>query len=85
MFNNESYIVRSIKLSYKNSAHLEDELLIRTHIELVSRARMQFFQSVISVKNDTLICKGEVEVCYLQNNLGKPTAFPERLLTLFKN
>ncbi len=85
MFNNESYIVRSIILSYKNSAHLEDELLIRTHIELVSRARMQFFQSVISVKNDTLICKGEVEVCYLQNNLGKPTAFPESLLTLFKN
>ena len=74
-----------LKLSYKNSAHLEDELLIRTHIELVSRARMQFFQSVISVKNDTLICKGEVEVCYLQNNLGKPTAFPESLLTLFKN
>jgi len=85
MFSNESYIVRSIKLSYKNSAHLEDELLIRTDIELISRARMQFFQSVISVKNDTLICKGEVEVCYLQNNLGKPTAFPESLLTLFKN
>ena len=85
MSNNESYVIRSVKLSYINSAQLEDELLIRTDIELVSKARMQFFQSVISVKNDTLICKGQVEVCYFQNILGKPIAFPESLLTLFKN
>jgi acyl-CoA thioester hydrolase len=85
MSKNESFVVSSIKLSYKNPAHLEDELLIQSEIELVSKARMHFFQSVVLAKNDTLICKGEVEVCYLQNNLGKPQAFPLSLLTLLKN
>ena len=82
---NESYVVKSINLSYYYSAVLEDDLTVSTEIELVSKARTIFFQSVLNAKNDTLICKGEVEVCYLQNNLGKPIAFPESLLTLFKN
>ena len=43
------------------------------------------FQSILNLKNDTLICKGEVEVCFIDNNSGKPKAFPVGLLNLFKN
>tara|TARA_B000000475_G_scaffold40083_1_gene29776 strand:+ start:216 stop:596 length:381 start_codon:yes stop_codon:yes gene_type:complete len=82
---NESYIVKSINLLYHHPARLEDELTVSTEIELVSKARTIFFQSVLNSKNDTLICKGEVEVCFIDNDLGKPKAFPIGLLNLFKN
>ena len=57
---NESYVVKSINLSYFHPAKLEDELIVCTEIELFSKARAIFFQSVLNSKNDTLICKGEV-------------------------
>ena len=82
---NESYVVKSINLSYFNPAKLEDELIVCTEIELFSKARAIFFQSVLNSKNDTLICKGEVEVCFIDNDSGKPKAFPIGLLNLFKN
>ena len=82
---NESYIVKSINLLYYHPARLEDELTVSTEIELVSKARTIFFQSVLNSKNDTLICKGEVEVCFIDNDSGKPKAFPIGLLNLFKN
>ena len=81
---NELYVVKSVSLSYFHPAKLEDELIIKTEIELTSKARTKFFQSVLNKKNDTLICKGVVEVCYIDNNSGKPKAFPDRLLNLFK-
>ena len=82
---NESYIVKSINLLYYHPARLEDELTVSTEIELVSKARTIFFQSVLNSKNDTLICKGEVEVCFINNDSGKPKTFPLGLLNLFKN
>ncbi len=82
---NESYVVKSINLSYYHPAVLEDDLTVSTEIELISKARTIFFQSVLNAKNDTLICKGEVEVCFVNNDSGKPKAFPLGLLKLFKN
>jgi acyl-CoA thioester hydrolase len=82
---NESYVIKSISLSYHHPATLEDELIVRTEIELLSKARTIFFQSVMNPKNDTLICKGEVEVCFIKNDSGKPKAFPAGLLDLFKD
>ncbi len=81
---NELYVVKSVSLSYFHPAKLEDELIIKTEIELTSKARTKFFQSVLNKKNDTLICEGIVEVCYIDNSSGKPKAFPDRLLNLFK-
>ena len=63
---NESYVVKSINLSYYHPAILEDELTVKTEIELVSKARTIFFQSVLNTKNDTLICRGEVESVLLK-------------------
>ena len=82
---NESYVVKSINLSFYHPAILEDELTVKTEIELVSKARTIFFQSVLNSKNDTLICKGEVEVCFIENDSGKPKAFPLGFLNLFKS
>ena len=67
------------------TAILEDDLAVSTEIELVSKARTIFFQSVSNIKNDTLICKGEVEDCFIDNDSGKPKAFPVGLLNLFES
>tara|TARA_Y100001935_G_scaffold84059_2_gene69871 strand:+ start:1942 stop:2283 length:342 start_codon:yes stop_codon:yes gene_type:complete len=56
---NELYVVKSVELSYFQPAILEDELIIKTEIELTSKARTRFFQSVLNSKNDTLICEGD--------------------------
>ena len=82
---NESYVVKSIQLLFHYPALLEEELIVRTEIQLVSKARAIFFQSILNSKNDTLICKGQVEVCYVNNSSSKPKAFPNGLLNLFKN
>ena len=82
---NESYVIKTINLSYYHPAKLEDELTVKTEIELISKARTIFFQSILNSKNDTLICKGEVEVCFIDNSSGKPKSFPLGLLNLFKN
>ena len=82
---NGSYVVKSVYLEYLNPAHLEDELTVETIIEYQSKARTLFLQSVLNPKNDTLICKGNVEVCFIDNSSGKPKSFPKRLLNLFSN
>ena len=50
---NESYVIKTINLSYYHPAILEDELTVKTEIELVSKARTIFFQSILNSKNDT--------------------------------
>ena len=84
LIKNESYVVKKINLEFCLPAKLEDTLIIRTHAVLMSKARIQFFQSAVNQKNDTLICKGLVEACYFDSNKKKPKAFPDSLLALFR-
>ena len=62
---------------------VDETLIIKSDAVLVSRARIQFMQSAHNQKNDTLICKGVVEVCYFDSRKKKPKAFPNKLLALF--
>ena len=80
----ESYVVKKIDLEFCMPAKLEDTLVIKTNAVLVSKARIQFLQSAVNQKNDTLICKGLVEVCYFDSIKNKPKAFPDSLLALFR-
>ena len=84
LLKNESYVIKKINLEFYSPAKLEDSLIIRTKAVLMSKARIQFFQSAVNQKNDTLICKGLVEVCYLDSIKNKPKAFPDSLLALFR-
>jgi len=84
LLNMESYVVKKIDLEFCTPAKLEDTLIIKTNAVLASKARIQFIQSAINQKNDTLICKGLVEVCYFDSIKNKPKAFPDSLLALFR-
>ena len=84
LLNMESYVVKKIDLEFCTPAKLEDILVIKTNAVLASKARIQFLQSAVNQKNDTLTCKGLVEVCYFDSIKNKPKAFPDSLLALFR-
>ena len=66
---NGSYVVKSVYLEYLNPAHLEDELTVETIIEYQSKARTLFLQSILNLKNDTLIQKAIYASCKIKANI----------------
>lgn len=77
------FVIRDINLRYLTPAKLEDKLVVSSSVQCISRARLLFFQQIINPKNDTIICRGEIEVCFLDLSKNKPKSFPENLLKIF--
>lgn len=80
---NLAFVIRDINLRYLTPAKLEDKLVVSGSVQCISRARLLFSQQIINPKNDTIICRGEIEVCFLDLSKNKPKSFPENLLKIF--
>ena len=78
-----AFVVRDINLRFISPAKLEDKLVVSSSVQCISRARLLFSQQIINPKNDTIICRGEIEVCFLDLSKNKPKSFPENLLKIF--
>ena len=78
-----AFVIRDINLRYLTPAKLEDKLVVSSSVQCISRARLLFSQQIINPKNDTIICRGELEVCFLDLSKNKPKSFPENLLKIF--
>ena len=78
-----AFVIRDINLRYLTPAKLEDKLVVSSSVQCISRARLLFSQQIINPKNDTIICRGEIEVCFLDLSKNKPKSFPENLLKIF--
>jgi|TARA_B100000795_G_scaffold267958_1_gene253874 acyl-CoA thioester hydrolase len=78
-----AFVVRDINLRFISPAKLEDKLIVRSSVQFISKARLLFSQQIIQLNNDTIICRGEVEVCFVDLIKNKPRSFPERLLKIF--
>jgi acyl-CoA thioester hydrolase len=78
-----AFVIRDINLRYLTPAKLEDKLVVSSSVQCISRARLLFSQQIINPKNDTIICRGEIEVCFLDLSENKPKSFPENLLKIF--
>ena len=78
-----AFVIRDINLRYLTPAKLEDKLVVSSSVQCISRARLLFSQQIINPKNDTIICRGEIEVCFLDLSKNKPRSFPENLLKIF--
>ena len=78
-----AFVIRDINLRYLTPAKLEDKLVVSSSVQCISRARLLFSQLIINPKNDTIICRGEIEVCFLDLSKNKPNSFPENLLKIF--
>jgi len=74
-------IVKSCNIEYKKSAHLEDELNIRSFVKSITRT--SFFMNQFITKGDETIVEAQVHLVFI-NQKGKPIKIPETLFKDFK-
>ena len=74
-------IVKSCNIDYKKSAHLEDELTVRSFIKSVTRT--SFFMNQIITKEDKTIVEAQVHLVFV-NEQSKPVKVPELIFNNFK-
>ena len=78
---NSLIIVKSCNIEYKRSAHLEDELTIRSFIKSI--AKTSFFMNQIISKENDLIVEAQIHLVFI-NKEGKPVKIPEDIYSKFK-
>ena len=74
-------IVKSCNIEYKKSAHLEDELNIRSFVKSITKT--SFFMNQFITKGDETIVEAQVHLVFI-NQEGKPIKIPETLFKDFK-
>ena len=74
-------IVKSCNIEYKTSAHLEDELSIRSFVKSVTKT--SFFMNQFISRGEDLIAEAKVHLVFV-NKEGKPIKIPSNLFQNFK-
>jgi acyl-CoA thioester hydrolase len=74
-------IVKSCNIEYKKSAHLEDELSIRSFVKSVTKT--SFFMNQFITKDEFSIVEAQVHLVFV-NEKGKPTKVPDIIFKNFK-
>ena len=74
-------LVKSCNIEYKISAHLEDELNIRSFVKSITRT--SFFMNQFISRGDELIAEAKVHLVFV-NKEGKPIKIPNNLFQDFK-
>ena len=74
-------IVKACNIEYKKSAHLEDELNIRSFVKSITKT--SFFMNQIITKDEKIIVEAQVHLVFIDKN-GKPIKIPEDIYSKFK-
>ena len=74
-------IVKSCNIEYKKSAHLEDNLKIKSFIN--STLKTSFFMSQSIFREEELIVEAKIHLVFV-NEKAKPIKIPEKILLDFK-
>ena len=74
-------IVKSCNIEYKKSAHLEDELSIRSFVKSVTKT--SFFMNQFITKDECSIVEAQVHLVFV-NEKGKPIKVPDIIFKNFK-
>ncbi len=74
-------IVKSCNIEYKKSAHLEDELTVRSFVKSITKT--SFFMNQIITKNDEIMVESQVHLVFV-NKDGKPVKIPNEIYSKFK-
>ena len=74
-------IVKSCNIDYKKSAHLEDELKIRSFVKSITKT--SFFMNQIITKDKEVIVEAQVHLVFV-NKEGKPVKIPDEIYSKFK-
>ena len=78
---NSIIIVKSCNIEYKKTAHLEDELKIRSFVKSISKT--SFFMNQIITRNDDEIVNAQIHLVFI-NESGRPMRIPEEIYSKFK-
>ena len=74
-------IVKSCNIEYKKSAHLEDELTVRSFVKSITKT--SFFMNQIITKDKEIIVEAQVHLVFV-NKDGKPVKIPDEIYSKFK-
>ena len=74
-------IVKSCNIEYKKSAHLEDELTVRSFVKSITKT--SFFMNQIITKEEEIIVEAQVHLVFI-NKDNKPIKIPEDIYSKFK-
>ena len=74
-------IVKSCNIEYKKSAHLEDELSVRSFVKSVTKT--SFFMNQFITKDEFSIVEAQVHLVFV-NEKGKPIKVPDVIFKNFK-
>ncbi len=74
-------IVKSCNIQYKKTAHLEDELSIRSFVK--STTKTSFFMNQIITRKKDLIVEAQIHLVFV-NELGRPVKIPKIIYENFK-
>ena len=74
-------IVKACNIEYKKSAHLEDELNVRSFVKSITKTSF-FMNQIITRDNDTIV-EAQVHLVFI-NKDGKPVKIPDEIYSKFK-
>jgi len=74
---NTAFVVKNVTLDYHAAARLDDELTIRTSVEKLGRASVQFLQQAWC--GDTLLNTASVTVCCVDITTMRPRPLPDHV------
>ncbi len=78
---NSIIIVKSCNIEYKKSAHLEDELTVRSFVKSITKT--SFFMNQIITKDKEVIVESQVHLVFV-NTKGKPIKIPDEIYSKFR-
>ena len=78
---NALIIVKSCDIEYKKSAHLEDELTVRSFVKSITKT--SFFMNQIITKDKEVIVEAQVHLVFVSKE-GKPVKIPDEIYSKFK-
>ena len=76
------FVIKNINITYSFPARLEENLLVKTDVQLKTKARMIFNQTIENINTKKICCEATIEVCFLDKISNKPKAFNKGLLEL---
>jgi len=76
------FVIKNINITYSFPARLEENLLVKTDVQLKTKARMIFDQTIENINTKKICCEATIEVCFLDKISNKPKAFNKGLLEL---
>ena len=76
------FVIKNINITYSFPARLEENLLVKTDVQLKTKARMIFNQTIENINTKKICCEATIEVCFLDKISNKPKAFNKGLIEL---